>query len=97
MKIVLSSLSLSKRLQEIDSDKEWVKSVSIVDGISFLINTNLKTLSLVCDCNIKRLHTTIIDQHNVRWDWIKETVSKVSEQPIVLSITEKQTDLIFQY
>lgn len=38
-----------------------------------------------------------VNQENIRWDWLKETLSKVPEQPVTLEIKENIVNLIFQF
>lgn len=40
---------------------------------------------------------TVNGQSNRRWDHIRRTLSNVSEQPVVLDITEKKVRLSFDY
>lgn len=39
----------------------------------------------------------IIIQENRRWDWVKNTMEGVSEQPVVLFIFENNITVIFNY
>lgn len=46
---------------------------------------------------ISTIQKNKIKQHNIRWDRIRDTLSKVPDQPVTLEITKKVVNVIFQY
>jgi predicted GTPase len=94
MKIIVSSKYLASELNKLLADEnERVDQVDICSN-ELIIYTQYKSaiLSLV-DTN----GTGNFKQGDRRWDWIKELVNQVDEQPIVLDIYENVVNVIFQY
>jgi uncharacterized protein (UPF0218 family) len=94
MKILVSSKHLAAKLNEIDFNND--KVMSIGDNVTeVIIKTINRDIELYAEILI--FSANPIDQQERRWDWIKELVNKVDEQPICLDIKEKFVNVIFQY
>jgi hypothetical protein len=94
MKILLSSKSLAICLNKLDLElSPMVRIVTDGDTLTFITGSQSSDLFGIHICG----WVPMIKQHDRRWDWIKELVQKVSEQPIVLDIREEKVDVIFQY
>lgn len=42
-------------------------------------------------------HTTEMDQSNCRWDWVRDLMNAIEEQPVSLDITENKVKVTFEY
>ena len=93
MKILLSSTTLANKLKEFDFKSDSIWAVRCEDGKMYL-DSNVKTV--VISCEILEFKARI-KQDNRRWDFIKDLVTNVNEQPIVLNITEDLVNVIFSY
>jgi hypothetical protein len=94
MKILISSKELASNLNKIHFGKDRVKAVGAIAN-HFIIKTQEKTFDILLNNVIETGKMT--DQSRCRWDWIRDLVNKVSEQPIVLEITKNRVDVIFQF
>lgn len=93
MKVLVSSKQLADKLKEIDFNCDNVEYVSLEgDYLSLMTRTKVVELYVASD----ERNNTIV-QTDRRWDWIKETVSQIDEQPIVLDIQQWQTKVILEY
>lgn len=94
MKTVISSKYLARELKKIRfASGEYVCSVEIKDKL-FLIITNIKTIELDAyyseDCEK-------LNQYGARWDWVRDLVVKIDEQPIILLMYEGKVSIILNY
>ena len=99
MKILVSSKTLAIHLKEIDfTGGEYMVSACLKkesNHYDLILSTENKAVSIPVEVLI---HTVLpYKQHNRRWDWVKELVSKVDEQPVTLEICEQIINVIFQY
>ena len=99
MKIMVSSKTLAIRLKQIDFEGgEYVTLASLIrvksSQAELVLSTENKSVSIPVEI---LEHTMDYDQHNRRWDWIKDLVNKVDEQPITLEIYEQVVNVKFQY
>jgi len=93
MKILVSSKTLSIKLSEFNFESDYITAIRGESGYICLDSTK-KTIEVMCEI-LK--FSPRIKQENRRWDWVKQLVSNVDEQPIVLDITENAVIIIFQY
>jgi hypothetical protein len=100
MIILASSKTLQKALSEINFDEECV----ITAVLTSIENSTMKRLTLNGSVNgiaslwvESKEESQCIDQHNARWNWVYDAVSKLSEQPIVLNINKDSVEVILQY
>ncbi len=94
MKTVISSKYLARELKKIRfASGEYVCSVEIKDKL-FLITTNIKTIELDDeyseDCEK-------LNQSGARWDWVRDLVVKIDQQPIVLLMYDGRISIIINY
>jgi len=103
MKILVSSKALANKLSEIDFNNDDVYNVVLnpdkrVAGVfgtcEMSINTKTQSVKIMIEAIVFK---AAVVQENRRWDCIKDLVSMVADQPIVLHITENCTNVIFQY
>ncbi len=94
MKVIVSSETLALTLKKMDLDNNPVNKIASTDGglIAFIHN----------DSSVVRLHCEVSDsgaceQNDARWDWVRDLVNSVPEQPIVLDIQEQRVKVIFEY
>jgi len=103
MKILVSSKALAKKLSEINFDNDDVHNVVLnpdkrvvgaFTSCEMSINTRTQSVKIMVEAVVFK---AAVVQDNRRWDCIKDLVSMVADQPIVLHITENCTNVIFQY
>ena len=99
MKILVSSKALAKKLSEIDFDNDRVYNV-VLNSIGntticeLSVNTNTKTVKVMVEVIVFQ---AAVKQDSRRWDWVKDLLTKIDEQPIVLEIKESVINVILQY
>jgi len=101
MRLILSSKTLSKALSEFDFNNESINMAELSLGE----NHKLKNLRLYG--NVKGVvelrdietfeESQCLNQTDVRWDFIFDTLSKIQEQPIVLEIWQNRVNINLQY
>jgi hypothetical protein len=94
MKILVSSKGLAFALKQVQfKNGEYIKSAAL-KGTDLILSTENKDISIMVE---PLIYSNFCPQLERRWDWVKDLVSKVDEQPIVLNITEGGVEVIFQY
>ena len=93
MKILISSKHLAAELNKIDFDNDHINSIK-AKGFSIYVLTNYQSIEIPVEI-IE--HEPDVLQSDRRWDWVKKLVNQVDEQPIVLDISERIVNVIFQY
>ncbi len=93
MKIIVSSKQLAVQLNEFDFKNDSIQAVRAENSKLFL-DSQKKTVEIWCE--ISEFRARIV-QESVKWDYIKNLVNQVDEQPIVLEITKNFVSVIFQY
>ena len=93
MKILISSKKLATGLKDIDFSSEAVFQVR---GESSKIIISTEKQSVEIDCDILQFNPRI-RQVGRRWDWVRNLVNSVEEQPLTLEIKESVVNVIFQY
>lgn len=94
MKFLVSSSNLANKLRLL-SETEFVKELVLETRHKMSIVTNEKTISV--EVEAIRNETVSVKQDNRRWDWVKQLMCQVSDQPIVIDAHENVTNIIFQY
>lgn len=99
MKVLVSSKALAKKLSEIDFDNDSVYNVVLnpvgnTTTCELSINTTKYSVKILVESIIFK--AAVIQEHR-RWDAIRDLVNKADDQPIVLEINERVTNVIFQY
>lgn len=94
MRFICSSKSLGNKL------KAFFHNDSRVETISY----HNKTLTIVgpkeffnLDVEGKPWEIDALNQSGRRWDWVRDTLLQVDDQPVVLDVSEKIINVIFQY
>lgn len=93
MKILISTKQLARELSKINFKKEFVRQV-LGEKNKLTLCTDEQNVEI--DCEIIEFEPRI-NQQDRRWDWVKQTVERVSEQPVVLFIHENNINVIFNY
>ena len=93
MKIVISTKQLAQDLSKIDFENEIVRQVR-GEKNTLILCTDKQNVEI--DCHIVEFEPRII-QTDTRWDWVKQIVEEVNEQPVVLLISEYNINVIFSY
>lgn len=93
MKILISTKQLAQDLSKIDFETEIVRQV-IGEKDKLILCTDEQNVEI--DCHVVEIESIII-QENRRWDWVKQIVEQVNEQPVVLAISEHNINVIFSY
>ena len=93
MKIIVSSKQLAVKLNEFDFENDSIQAVR-AENSNLYLDSQKKTVEIWCE--IYEFRARII-QENVRWDWIRNLVNKVDEQPVVLKISMNLVNVIFHY
>jgi hypothetical protein len=93
MKIIVSSKSMYNCLKGIYFDNESVISVYL-NRNELIFYTSKRSVSLLVESSEQM---ALYNQADRRWDWVCELLKSVGEQPIVMEITDKKLDVIFQY
>ena len=103
MRILMSSKSLSDSLKKIDFDDESVLEVKLEDKNTLKIYTEFQEISIQCE----GLHTqrnylpdgmceTAV-QRMRRWDFLRQLVSAIEDQPIHIDISHDFLSVEFIY
>ena len=93
MRILISSKQLATELNKINFEEEDVFQVR-GEGSDLIICTNKQNIEIQCE--ILEFEPRIL-QEDRRWDWVKNLVNAIDEQPIVLDIHENAINVIFHY
>lgn len=100
LKVIVSSKELAKKLQEIDFSREQVIMAELrQNGVGSGAELYLYgSLGSIADMFVEsRDVSQCWPQDSVRWDWVKNTTSKVEEQPVTLTIKDNQVEVKFYY
>jgi hypothetical protein len=92
MKLLISSKTLATGLSKIDLSITKVE----LSGDELLLWSGSDYIQVRIGYRISE-HGQSLYQNGVRWDWVKRLVDKVDEQPIILDISERSVNIIFQY
>ena len=93
MKILISSKVLANTLNQFDLKNESIEYI-VLDRNNIYFHGVFKVVKSECEIIV---FTGLAKQDGRRWDWVKELLNKVDEQPIVLVISEQKIDVIFQF
>ena len=93
MKIIVSSKQLAVKLNEFDFENDSIQAVR-AEKSNLYLDSQKKTVEIWCE--ITEFRARVV-QEGVRWDWLKNLVNKVDEQPVVLEITKDCVKVIFHY
>lgn len=101
MKILISSKYLLSKLNEIDFKNNYVKNIELLE-YNIVLNTCYKSIEFTSGhftdkSNELLIKKTMFEQSNRRWDWVKQLVGSISEQPILLEIRNDFLEIILQY
>jgi len=99
MKILVSSKALANKLSRIDFDNDSVYNLVLnpignTTSCELSINTIKQSIKIMVE-SVK--FQAAVNQEHRNWDWIKQTLMAVNDQPVVLEITENCVSVIFQY
>jgi hypothetical protein len=93
MEVLVSSKLLSNKLSEFHKENHTVEFVKYCDGKLKLIGSlGVVQIDVVAGCQL-----FCFNQENARWDWIKDLVNKIDEQPIVLIIYRNNVNIRTQF
>lgn len=97
MRLLVSSKNLAKKLSEIPESESVCRATLNPDGQqgSGILTLITQERSIDVSVHILKFEASV-KQNNIRWDWISDIVSKVNEQPMILEIHEKVTNVVFQ-
>lgn len=93
MKLLVSSKRLHGALSKFDFDTDCIVRVNLEDSELLLIS-NKQTEKVWLD--IIEFKPSLA-QDGPRWDWVRQLMSGITEQPVVLNISEKKVEVVFQY
>lgn len=96
IRIVVSSKALAAELAKIDFTQEFIHE-AILDNSTLTLKTALTQISVIGGVAVSDLSAGYFAQYNRRWDWVYNIVSKISDQPVGLEITDRVVNLIFQF
>ena len=85
-------MTLARSLDKFDFNSEGINFVYEENGYILLVNENR---TVRAECKTYAHHHIRTDK--ARWDWIKDLMNKVEEQPIVLKFYPDIVNIIFQY
>jgi hypothetical protein len=97
MKVLVSSKVLAEKLKPINFDIQDVRHVGLTMHTGFVAELFLIADKSICIEVHVIEYGEAVKQTSRRWDWVRELVSSVQDQPIVLHITEHCVNVIFQY
>lgn len=101
MKFLVSSKVMGSTLNGIDLETNCISRVLIdKDKVTFFIGTdNVAEIWIEPVVGDRKLfeQPVLIEQDNRRWDWVKQLMNRVPDQPIVMEISERIVNIIFQY
>ena len=99
--IIISSKVLKDKLSEINLDETSIRDVLVGENTLQINSCNGKAVKANCDCvkdyTVSNCISVNIPQGGRRWDWEKIFVNSISEQPIVLRISEKNIRISVDY
>lgn len=98
MRLLISTVCLKNGLGSFDLTSENIHTAHLHP------HDNFHVLTLTSDKRSVDIHCVALkesggikDTKYRRWDWIKQLVELVGEQPIILDIGDRIIDVIFQY
>lgn len=94
MKIIISSEALAIGLNKIDFDINSIECLQYVDNNLCLY---VDDIVIHIGCAASFGNSKVYNQADRGWEHIKALMNQIDEQPVVLDISEKIINLIFQY
>jgi len=95
MKIVVSSKYFAKILSRLDIDKNNVTDVcSSSIKTEIVLSSGDKHIAVNCDPSEE---TFFINQSSVRYDWLRDHLTKLPEMPIVLEFSANSLTMQINY
>lgn len=96
IRCVVSSRALAQQLKKL-KDERVLKAHIIKDILYIKTLTSSEVLKVGVSITQAADFQSSFDQENRRWDFIKQLVSSISDQPITLFICEEKVQVIFEY
>lgn len=91
MKFICSSGSLYHAIQSVSLDNR-VSWIAHKEGwITFRFQSG-RVSHLPVECRDAKVEISI-DQDNRRWDWVKDACKRLPDQPITVTVTEKNVKI----
>lgn len=101
MKFLVSTKNVAAQLNGLDLENNSISRLLIdKDKITFFIGTNnVAQIWIEPVVQDRELFNTpvLVEQDSRRWDWVKQLMNRVPDQPVVMEITERIINVIFQY
>ncbi len=94
MKIIVSSKALGNKLKQIKFSQTEVYEVQISDGLMSIFTTE-KVVRIAVEPIEKT--TQVVSQKGTKWDWLRQVLLCVTDQPVVLEISEYRVRLSFDF
>ena len=94
MQILVSSKSLAACLNKIPfNEGDFIKSIG-ANGKEIIFYSKTTSASVIVE---PMENDRLWPMQDHRWDWVKELLNLVSEQPVIITITPINVNVIFQY
>lgn len=95
VKIVVSSKDLAYHLSHIDfNGGEYVEFADLADGV-LTITTSQRAIRLRVASS--QIQPVLFKQGDARWDWARDMLNGIDEQPIVLELRDNCIRIIVTY
>lgn len=95
MKAIISSKVLANRLQEIDFNSDFVERVELIESTGEIKIYSIQGVVLSIMGHVR--YNAVIPQRGRRWDSVRDLLTGLPDQPIVLEVTPKNVSVIFDY
>lgn len=94
MKVIISSKTLYHELEKFDLENETIEAVRAEHELLILVSQNR-----CVEIQIRNLSydDPRVDQFECRWDFLKNTLKYIPEQPIVLNINQNRLQAVFNF
>lgn len=91
IRFIASSLAMRKKLNRLDDRVDQIT----VDGHTLTLTAGKFSVYLDVEA---RLHEKItLNQASRRWDWVKQLMNQIDDQPLTFNVTESSLDIMFTY
>lgn len=94
MKIIVSSKYLASKLK-VNFDQFCINTVFRTDEGIRLEGTFPDPIEIYCE--VRHEYKPAIDTSSCRWDWVKNLMDQVEDQPVVLDIQKTRVRVMFDY
>jgi len=93
MKIIVSTKQLAAKLNEFDFENDLIQAVR-GENSNLYLDSQQKTVEIWCEIIQFKAR---VEQGGARWDWLRDLMNNVDEQPVMVIFTNNHIQVIFNY